>query len=187
MTAPDDKKELNKLPPATLSLVVLVFLLILLTLIGLVFPQYRGIETARNEKITRTLLLEEQKQLFPLYAQAEALEKVAFEPRLPLSERKPLDRDRIFSLSAVFSEIALANNMKLAENTLDINSLQNDSHSISMDVQFTGSLFDYRNCLVALAELPFFDSIEQIRISTDPSNIRTFSTKMRITIEKQQG
>lgn len=100
-------------------------------------------------------------------------------------ERKPLARDRISSLSEVFQDIAATHNMELSQNSLDINSLQNDSNLISMDVQFSGKLFDYRGCLVSLSELPYFNAVEKINISMTPDHIKTFSTKILITLDKK--
>ena len=75
--------------------------------------------------------------------------------------------------------------MTLSENNLDINSLKNSSNSISMVLKFTGNLFDFRDCLISLAELTFFQSIENVNISTDKSNLKKFSTKMLISINKK--
>jgi hypothetical protein len=185
MTEMDEKTELKKLPPLTLSLIIISFVLVVLFVLGLILPQHKAVENAKNERIAKMLTLEEQKKLFPLYARADALEKVQFEPRLPLVERKPLSREQISSLSSVFQEIALSHHMKLSNNSLDINSMKNDSNLISMDVQFSGQIFDYRNCLVSLAELPYFNAVERISISTDPSNIKIFSTKILIFIDKK--
>lgn len=185
MTEIDEKTELKKLPPLTLTLIIGSFVLVLLFILGLLFPQYKNIETAKNERISKMLILEEQKKLFPLYAQADALEKIEFDPHLPFVERKALDRDQISGLSTVFQNIAVTHQMELSRNTLDINSLKNDSNLISMDVQFSGRLFNYRNCLVALSELPYFNAVEKIKINTDPTNIKTFSTKILITIGKK--
>ncbi|MBU1342857.1 MAG: hypothetical protein KKE44_05760 [Proteobacteria bacterium] len=185
MAETDEKKELKKLPTKTLSLIIVSFLLVAVFIFAILFPQYNHIQTAKNDRISKALLLEEQKKLFPLYAQAEALAKIEFNPKLPFQEKKALDRDKISTLSNIFSDIAQKNNMELSQNSLDISSLKNQSNSISMDVQFTGDLFDFRNCLISLADLPFFHSFEKIQIKTDQSNIKRFSTKISITIDKK--
>lgn len=185
MPETDEKTELKKLPPLTLSLIIITFVLLLIAVFGFVFPQYKGIGAAKADRIEKETLLEEQKQLFPIYAQALALEKTAFEPKLPFVERSPLDRDRIFSLSSVFQDIAVSHNMELSQNSQDINSLRNNSNLLSMDIMFSGGLQDYRNTLISLSELPFFNAVEKISISTDPSNIKKFSTQILITLDKK--
>jgi len=179
-----EKTELKKLPPLTLALIITSFVLVVLFVFGILFPQYRQIETAKNDRISKAILLEEQKRLFPLFAQADALARLPFDPKLPFQERKPLDRNKITTLPKVFSAIALKHNMVFSQNTLDVSSLKSRSNSISMDIQFNGKLFDFRNCLISLAELPFFDRFEQIKISTDSNNIKKFTTKILITIDK---
>ncbi len=180
-----DKKEQKKLPPLTLAMVIACFVLVGLFILGVIFPKYQQVKRAKEALISKSILLEEQKKLFPVYARADALARVTFEPTLPFPERTPLEREKISKLSKVFSEIALENNMELSENSLDVSSLKNRSNSISMDVQFSGDLFDYRNCLISLANLSFFDRIETIKISTDPDDIKKFSTKILINIDKK--
>ena len=185
MAETDEKTELKNLPPLTLSLIVITFVLVLLAAFGFVLPQYISIGKAEADRIAKETVLEEQKQLFPLYAQALALEKTTFEPKLPFVERAPLDRDQISSLSTIFQDIAAAHNMELSQNSQDINSLRNNSNLLSMDITFAGGLQDYRNTLIALSELPFFNTVEKISISTDPSNIKKFSTQILITLDKK--
>lgn len=175
-------RQLKKLPPMTLFVVVLSFVLVFLAIIGLLFPQQKRIQAAEQDRTDKTLRLEEQKKLFPLYAQAEALEKIPFNPELPLVERTPLDRDQIATLSTTFSDIARSRNMILTGNSLDINSLYRQAGSLSMELEFTGELTDFRDCLITLAELPFFKAVEAVSIETDTSNIKTFNTKILIAV-----
>lgn len=186
MATTDTKKQMGRLPPLTLALVVISFVLVFLCIAGVLYPKYKRIEAAKKDHAEKTLRLEEQKKLFPLFARAEALENIPFEPSLPLVERQPLDREQIGALSGIFSDIARSHDMILSGNTQDINSLQKDSSSISMDVQFTGDLFDFRDCLISLARMPFFKAIEAVKIETDTDNIKTFSTRLLIAIKKNK-
>ncbi len=185
MVQTHEKTLLNKLPPFTLALIIISFLLVAGFAGGILWPKYNRVQRAKEERIAKTIVLEEQKKLLLLYSQAEGLAKKEFKPKLPLVERKPLDRNKIATLSNIFKEIAKKHNMALSENSLDIDSLKNSSSSISMDLKFTGNLFDFRDCLISLAELTFFQSIEKIKISTDKSNLKKFSTKIMIGLNKK--
>lgn len=185
MAQTSEKEQLNKLPPFTLALVIISFLLVAGFAGGILWPKYNRVQSVKEERIAKKIVLEEQKKLFPLYAKALGLAQKEFKPRLPLVARKPLDRDKISTLTDTFKEIAKKNDMALAENSLDINSLKNSSSSISMDLKFTGNLFNFRDCLISLAELAFFKSIETVKISTDKSNLKKFSTKILISINKK--
>lgn len=183
MTKDNEKKELNKVPRLTLGLISAWFILVVLVGLGIVLPGYKRMQTAKHQRIAKMLILEKQKKTYPLYAQVTALGNFRFEPQLPMVERTPLSRDKISSLSNIFNDIALRHNMKLARNTLDTSSLKTSSNSISMDIQFTGSLFNYRGCLISLSELPCFSRIEKIKIRTGPGNMKEFMTKILITID----
>ena len=185
MAQTSEKTQLNKLPPFTLALVIISFLLVAGFAGGILWPKYNRVQSVKEERIAKKIVLEEQKKLFPIYAQALGLAKKEFNPKLPLVERKPLDRNKIADLSTIFKEIAKKHNMTLSENSLDTNSLKNSSSSISMDLKFTGNLFDFRDCLISLAELTFFQSIEKVKIYTDKSNLKKFSTKILISLNKK--
>jgi hypothetical protein len=178
-------KALNKLPPSTQLLVIASILVVLIFIAVILFPQYKNIERAKEERIAKTILLEEQKKLFPIFAQADSLADIQFEPKLPSGEKNALDRDKISMLSDIFNEIVQKHNMELSQNSLDINYLKNQANSISMDVRFFGDFFDFRDCLISLTTLPFFDSFENIKVITEKSNIKRFSTKILIKINKK--
>lgn len=65
MTEIDEKTELKKLPPLTLSLIIASFILVALCILGLILPQYNAIKAAKNERISKMLVLEEQKKIIP--------------------------------------------------------------------------------------------------------------------------
>ncbi|MCP3941896.1 MAG: hypothetical protein GY710_10485 [Desulfobacteraceae bacterium] len=184
MTGKDQKKELKKLPPLTLALVIGSFVVVAAFIMGIVFPQYQRVEKVKDLSLSKTFLLEEQKKLFPLYAKASALSEVKFDPALPFRERKAISRDKIYTLSKVFGNLARENNMEFIGHSLDIGSLKGSSNLISMDLEFSGALFDFRNCLIGLVALPFFNSMETIKITTDQTNVKKYLTKIRISIDK---
>jgi len=178
MESTHEKKQMQKVPPSTLALLIVSFCLVTVFAIGILVPKYNKVQKIKEERIAKKITLEEQKKIFPLYAQAKGLAKKEFKPKLPFVERKPLERNKIADLSNIFKEIAAKHNMTLSENSLDINLLKKASGEISMNLKFTGKLFDFRDCLISLAELSFFKSIEKVKISTDKSNLKRFSTKI---------
>ena len=98
--AKSNKKELKKLPPLTLSLIIISFSLILSCAIFLIFPQYQNFKTVMSERVSKTILLEKQKKIFPIYARAASVADQSFNPTLPLSDRIALDRSQISNMQA---------------------------------------------------------------------------------------
>jgi hypothetical protein len=184
MPETDENKELKKLPPLTLSLIIASFVLVFAIAVGLLYPQYQRIQKAKEIRVSKTILLEEQKRIFPIYAEAETIASVKFEPSLPITVRAGIHRDKISTLSEVFGNIALDNNLEFLGNSLEIGSFKTSSNLISMNVKFSGELFDFRNCLIALVKLPFFDSIEAVKINTKKGKIKKYATKIKIMIDK---
>jgi hypothetical protein len=185
MAGIEEKKVSNKLPPLTLCLVILSAVLVAGVALVVLFPQHHDIQQVKEERVSAAIELAKQKKLYPMFAQAQALASMPFNPELPTVEKVPLDRDKIATLSKVFNQIALDNGMALSSNSLDINSLKKRSDSVSMELTFAGDLFDYRNCLVSLVSLPYLNTVETIRISTDKEQVKKFFTKILINIGKK--
>ncbi|MBI9089046.1 MAG: hypothetical protein JEZ12_07510 [Desulfobacterium sp.] len=185
MAGIQEKKVSNKLPPLTLFLIVLSAVLVVGVALVVLFPQYRENQQIKQARVSAAIELEKQKKLYPMFAQAQALATMAFDPELPRVEKVPLARDKIATLSTVFTGIARENGMELSSNSLDINSLKNRSDSVSMELTFAGDLFDYRNCLVSLVSLPYLNTVETIKITTDKEQEKKFFTKILINIDKK--
>ncbi len=185
MAEKEQTKASKKLPPGTLILILASAILLAGVAIFILFPQNHKIERVKKESRSAAIALEQQKKLYPLLLQAKATVTMAFEPQIQLPERVPLDRDQIATLSEIFTRVGMDNNMTLFSNSLDINSLKNGSDSVSMELVFSGDLFDYRNCLVSLISLPFFNTVETIKITTDKAQVKKFFTKILINIEKK--
>ncbi len=175
----------KKLPPGTLILILASAILLSGMAMFILFPQSQKIERIKEESRSAAITLEQQKKLYPLFVQAKAAGTMTFEPQIPFPERIPLNRDQIVTLSEIFTKVAMDNNMTFFSNRLDINSMKNRSESVSMELVFAGDLFNYRNCLVSLISLPFFNTVETIKITTDKTRVKKFFTKILINLDKK--
>ncbi len=81
--AENDKDKLNKLSSFTLCLIIGSVVLVLAFALGLLYPQYRRITQIKTDRIEKTIRLEEQKRLFPIYVKAEMIASEKFDPMLP--------------------------------------------------------------------------------------------------------
>ncbi len=172
------------LPPLTLGLIITSVALVAVAVAGFVWPQYRAMAASKQARMDKTVVLETQKRLYPVYAKAKGLADFPFDPRLPVPERSPLDRREITHLSQKFARIALDNHMSISENSIDVSAYKEASDHITTEIQFAGTLFDFRNCLIQINQLPFFNRIETIGIAAEPEGIKKFKTKLRINIRK---
>lgn len=183
MAGTAEKTELNTLPPVTLMLIVASTVSVFAFVLFGLYPQHKQIQAATESRLASILALETQKLMFPVYTGALALDKEEFAPRLAFPSRKAIERKRIADLSGIFGGIADDCGMELAGNTLDINSVSRNSGTVAVDVSLTGDLLSFRNYLLAIMELPFFNRLESVDISAG-NGVKTFKTKFHIMIEK---
>lgn len=178
-------KASKNLPMTTLVMIISSAVLFTGVVIFILFPQNKKTAVIKDEKRSATIALDRQKRLYPLFLQAKAAATMEFEPQIPLSERIPLDRGKIDTLTDIFTSIGNENRMFLSSNTLDFSSVKTMSDSVAMELVFEGDLFDYRECLISIIALPFFNTVEAIKITTDKTQVKKFFTKILINIEKK--
>jgi len=119
----------------------------------------------------------------PAYAKAKKFENIKFEPRFPLPNRETLDRKNLSELPEKFYALAKEHNLKLSNKNLDLGFLKTKSTSISMFLELEGKLQDFRNYLIAVISLPFFDSFGKIKINSTQNNNKKFSVDLKINIK----
>jgi hypothetical protein len=178
-----DRKELDKVPPRTLLLIVGTTVVTAVFLLLLLYPQYRSMEALRVEKKKIAWSLEEQKQLFPIQALAITASQGDFEPGLTCPEREKFPRGKIQELSALMERTALAAGLVYTGNSLDINSVNMGSGLLAMDLTLDGTLFDFREFLVEVVAIPYVDSIGKITLGSGEGALR-ISLRIWIAIEK---
>ena len=170
-----------------MTLAALGGILILTMVVGLVLPQYQALERAREKYGVTQKALKQQEILFPLYQRAEELAQKPFEAKLPIPEHRTLDRKKISELATVFQDMAKRHHLTLSENFMDISSYKEKAQFISMELQFKGRLFNFRDCLVDLIGLYYVEQIEKITIQPLNGDIKTFTTKLLIYISTRHG
>ncbi|MFH2091606.1 MAG: hypothetical protein ABIJ31_04510 [Pseudomonadota bacterium] len=177
--------SIQKLPPATLGLIGICLVLVGLIIAVGILPKYINIRKITQKNSEQSLLLEEQQALYPLYAKADQLANIEFFPKLPFPERKALERDKISNLSKPFEQLAIQNRLNLSKNSLDVETLHALSDQVSIELLLSGQLFDFRNYLVALGGLPYFNFVQSIEIQSNFNKIKQFKVKIMINIEKK--
>lgn len=175
----------KKLSSVTTGIIITGIVLILSISLGIILPQFLRVKNLKKTLTEKTITLENQKALFPIYAQANRITDQKFETRLPLVERKPLKRDKIILLTNIFKQMAVRHQMKFSGNSLDMATLNASTDHISIELSLTGELFNFRDYLVSLVKLECFNSIERVRILADQTENRQFIINIIINIDKK--
>jgi len=175
----------NKIFSSTAIILGIAFLTIIFVyFIFFVYPSYRSFYQTRQAIAEQTEKLEQLKILDPVSARARALEQVQFKPGLPLPGRVQIHQKEFSKISRKISNTAMGNHMTMAGSDFDINSLKNQSQSLSMVIELKGKLIYFRQFLIEIIGFEFFDSIESLTISADKDQMKNFSLTLNIRIKK---
>lgn len=153
-------------------------------MVFLILPGKHKINQIRQEiKSVSSDIKMVNENFVPAYARAKKFEEIRFEPRFPLPDRATIDRKNLSELPETFYALALEHNLQLSNKNLDLGFLKTKSTSISMFLELEGKLQDFRNYLVAVISLPFFDSFEKIKINSTQNSNKKFSVDLKINIK----
>lgn len=180
-----DTKPIQKLPSLTLGIMISGIALVTLISVFILLPQFLKIKDLKETGLKKLITLEHQKALFPVYANANKITELEFKTKLPIVERKPLKRDKITSLTQIFKQMAIKHHLAFSGNSLDISTLNSLTDHIAIELSLSGDLFNFRNYLISLTELNFFNSIEKIKILADQNKTKQFIAKIIIDIDKK--
>jgi hypothetical protein len=150
-----------------------------------IYPTHRTLSNTRQTVLEKKAELERLNLLFPVFAKSRTLNRVNFEPKLPLPTRKQIRKNELAKLSKQISQIARHNNMTLSNSNFDINSLRKTSELVSITIELFGEFIDFRPFLIDIIALKFFNSITTLKISSDQNRVKYFSLKLDIKTNKQ--
>ena len=151
-----------------------------------IYPSYRSVCRTRQAIVEQTAKIERLKVLSPVFVRAKILEQIPFEHRLPFPDRVRIHRKALSKLSDKIIDTAGHNQLTLFESDFDINSLKNESRFVSMTIKLKGNLFDFRRFLIDIIAFEFFDSIENLSISSYKGLIKDFTVKLNIKIKNNR-
>jgi len=180
-----DRKKKNSSTAFTLGILFLIFAC--LYSLFFIYPSYRSLGKTRQDIREQTAKFERLKVLYPVFARSRTLEQIQFEPGLPFPRRVPIHRNKLVRLSYRISKIAKHNHMTMSGSDFDINSLRNQSQSISMVIELSGQLVDFRQFLIDIIGFEFFDSIEKLSINGNKDQMKKFTLDLNIRIKKNKS
>ena len=162
----------------------LFLLVICLYTLFFVYPSYRAFGQTRQAILEQTERLDRLKILYPVFGRSKTLNLIQFEHQLPFPARVQIHRNELANLSKKISDIAKRNQMTLSGSDFDINSLKNKSQFVSLTIKLSGELFDFRRFLIEIISFEFFDSIENLTVSTDKDQMKKFTLNLNLKIKQ---
>ena len=180
-----DYKKINKrLSLVTIILILLSAITIFIFIFFILIPGQTSIKKIQQDvqSVSNDIKIINEK-FVPAYAIAKKFKDIQFDPKFSIPKRENLDRKNLSGLPDKFHKLALEHNLKLSNKNLDLGFLKTKSKSISMYLELEGKLNDFRNYLIMIISLPFFDSFEIIKINSTQSNLKKFSVDLKINIK----
>ena len=158
-----DKISKNPLSQSVLVLVICV-VGILSFLFLILLPSQKTSAELDQEIDKLNVRIEEQRILTPVFHSLLNRAKTAPPSMLPSPEKTKLTHGDMNSISKVFQDIAVRNNLKLEEIKTDVTSAMEDSGYMMMWLRLSGNFYKFRDFLVDLGSIPSLEQIEEVSI-----------------------
>ena len=147
---------------------VLIFVICAVGIIAflflIIFPSQKNSAELDKEINSLNARIEEQRILTPVFHSLLKRAKTAPPSMLPSPEKTKLTHGDMNSISKVFQDIAVRNNLKLEEIKTDVTSAMEDSGYMMMWLRLSGNFYKFRDFLVDLGSIPSLEQIEEVSI-----------------------
>jgi hypothetical protein len=173
----------DKLPRKSVTLLAACLGGLVLFIFAGIVPLHFSI-TKMDEQIKRTgYKIDEQRDFAPIYkAFQERIKKgeAKISPELVIPKREKLPREQVQNLNRVMRDVSLRAGMTTVSvnpqfNTTDI------TNSVSVNHVVQGSYLGFRKYLLYLAQLPYYEKIDSIKIE-ETANGLEYTVKLRVVV-----
>ncbi len=131
-----------------------------------IYPSVSALEEMDAEIEMLRQKVQTQELLFPVYQRLikEVVRKVP--SRLAVPEKTKMPPNDLVRLNGLFNRLAGESNVTFSSAIPDASNYLEDKGYLSMKVVFIGDFFNLRRLLLGICQLPYLESIDQIRIET---------------------
>ena len=180
----DKNKIAEKLGPFRQSALYGIILtgIIIIFILLVLLPYSHSINSMDEDIAKLKNQLAAQELQAPLYKSLTQQIKRKSIDGLTFNNDDKLSRNDISQISAIIRDIAEKNRLTHTKSTPDINSMEKMDGYLSVDVVVEGLLFDFRNFIVSLNEIPYLQDIEKLTVSSKNTN-RIYKMKIWLAIE----
>lgn len=131
-----------------------------------IYPNFKALEDMDEEIADLQTQVQSQELLFPIYKRLikEALQKVPTSLTVP--KKNKISPSDLSQVNEMFNKLAMESNVTFSSAIPDASNYLEDRGSLSIKVDFVGDFFNLRQLLLKICQLPYLDSIDQMRIDT---------------------
>jgi hypothetical protein len=173
------KEMLEALKGSLSYLLVGVFVILVFGLIG--FYNYRSLNDLDRDIKAIKADIEEQRVMAPLYK--EQIEKIQIKTKkqLPFPARVKLPKEQHEQITTIFADLAREARLEVVSIAPDINSLSGGTGLMLVNAALKGDLYNFRNYLIALGNVPYLEQLGEIQIQTTPGG-KEFRIKLWVAV-----
>ena len=144
-----------------------------------IYPNLSALEEMDAEIETLHRDVRTQELLFPVYQRLirEVTRKVPTELSVP--EKSRISANDLVRVNEMFNQLATESNVTFSSAIPDASNYLEDKGYLTMKVDFIGDFFNLQRLLLGICQLPYLESIDQMRIETLRQQKR-MSFKMKI-------
>ena len=151
------------------NLIYIIICLLGVVIFGMVgiFPNSAAMDSMEEDIAALTTKVQTQELLFPVYQQLikEVTQKIP--SKLPLPAERQSAHNDLGRINELFSRLAEESGVIFSSAAPDAISYLEDTGHLTMNVNFSGDFFKLRKLLFHVCQLPYLESIEEMRFETD--------------------
>ena len=163
------------------NLIYFIICLLGVVIFGMVgiYPNTTAMDSMEEDIAELTTRVQTQELLFPIYQQLikEVIQKIP--SKLPLPDKSQSAQNDLGRINELFSRLADESGVIFSSAAPDAISYLEDTGHLTMNVNFSGDFFKLRKLLLRVCQLPYLDSIEEMRFETDQARKR-LSFKLKL-------
>ena len=144
-----------------------------------IFPNAIALSQLDGSIAELNLKIQSQELLYPIYRELikEVQQKVPQELILPDGDK--ITRNDFDQIDEIFIKLAQENSVRFESAAPDASSYLEEAGHLTMNVNFSGDFFDFRQLVLGICQMAYLESIEEMRVETvDEKKIITFKLKL---------
>ena len=131
-----------------------------------IFPNFSALRDMDDEIAQLHDKVKTQEMLFPVYQKLVQEITTQVPTTLPLPEKQKISHNDLAGINEMFDRLARENHVVFNRAVPDVSNYLNDTGYLAMNVDFTGDFFDLRNLLMSICQMPYLETIDEMRIET---------------------
>lgn len=131
-----------------------------------IYPNLHSLREMDQEIAALNREVQAQELLFPVYLKLLADVTHKIPTKLPVPDREKISFNDLGRINERLTKLAVESKVAFLGATADATNYLDDMGQLSMTATFAGDFFDLRPLILRICQLPYLESIDELRIET---------------------